>query len=185
VTQADVAEMLEEAKAGDLERVHAFVSTLVWSSNPNKDEIVTESLLTIADKLKAGLPSILLAPQLAGIVNIHSMRVAKRESKATNALSVGGDEQLARLSNELDDPASTFERAEQVRAEIALLKKMKREKPREFAVLMADYQKMSPVEYFAKHRGELLTSANAWKLRERGKKTAKKGLQEIRKDPSS
>lgn len=181
----EVVEILERAHAGDLERLMRLVSSLVRSDNRDKDEIVIESMLTIAKKLKSGKPPVLLADQIGGIVRNHKLRVYTRETKAGDALAVGGDEQLARHASEETDPAAILERLEQVDAEISMLKKMKAEKPRAFALLMADYQGMPAVEFFAKHRGEALTPANAWKLRERAKKTAAKGLQEIRKDSSS
>ena len=185
MTRADVLEALEEAKSGRFERLQFFISVCVRSTNPDKDEIVIESLFTIANKLKKGEPVILLADQLGGIVKNHRRRVYKRETKAKDALSIGGEEQLERLASEFDDPAAMLERAEQVNAVIAMYAKMKEEKPREFALLMADFHETPPVEFFEKLRGETLTPANAWKLRERAKKTAEKGLQEIRKDSSS
>lgn len=185
MTRADVVEALEEAKAGRLERLYLLISVSVRSTNPDKDEIVTESLLTIANKLRKGEPVTVLADQLGGIVKNHRLRAYKKETKAKDALSIGGAEQLERLASEFDDPAAVLERAEQVDAEIAMYARMKEEKPRAFALLMADFHEIPPVEFFEKLRGETLTPANAWKLRERAKKTAKKGLQEIRKDSSS
>jgi hypothetical protein len=181
----EVVEILERAHAGDYERLMRLVSSLVRSDNEDKDEIVIESMLTLANKLKSGEPPIVLAGQIGGIVKIHKLRVYTRETKARDALVVGGDEQLARHASDETDPAVTVERLEQLDAVIAMFEKMKAEKPREFALLMADYQEMPPVEFFAKLRGEALTPGNAWKLRERATKTAAKGLQKIRKDSSS
>ncbi len=185
MTRADVLEALEQAKTGNLDELQLLISVCVRSTDPDKDEIVTESLFTIADKVRRGVPVVLLADQLGGIVKNHRLRVYKRESKAKGALLIGSDEQLEQLSRELDDPAVILERATEVKAAIVTLNKMKEEKPREFALLMADFHKISPVEFFEKFRGETLTPTNAWKLRERAKKTAKKGLLEIRKDSSS
>jgi hypothetical protein len=185
VKREHIVEALEHAKEQRFERLHLLISVSVWSSNPDKDEIVTDCLLTIAGKLKKGDPVAMLADEFGGIVRNHRLRARQKTRKAKDVLAMGGDEQIERISSQYEDPAALFERTELVKAKIAMLADMKEKKPKQFALLMADYHEMSPIEFFKKIRGETLTPASMWKTRERAGDTVKKGLQEIRKDSSS
>jgi hypothetical protein len=180
-TKADVASMLDEAREGNYERLQIFVELLVRERHTDKLEIVTETLFIIAKKLAKGEPSVLLAPQIVGIVKNVRLEIYKRENKQTAALTLGGDEQLERYSSiESTDPAEIIAAAEVVRETIAMLARMKESDPRQFAILEARFSGISDDEYM-KLRGEVLKPGALRQLRTRTKKTLEKKMQEVRK----
>jgi hypothetical protein len=185
VIKKDVVEILDEARQGQYDKLHILLGLFVQDRNPDKTEIVADSLLTIAKKLNCGESSVLLAPQLSGIVKNHRLRVYTRARKRTDALTAGGDEQLERFGrSESSDPAEILETYERVDQEIAALAKMKEREPRQFAILMARHQGIPDSDYLTS-LGEDLTPDALRQLRARTKKTVTKAMQEIRKASES
>jgi hypothetical protein len=185
IEKAGVVAILDEARQGRYDKLHALLSVFVTHSHPDKAEIVTESLFTIATKLKSGEPSVLLAPQLSGIVKNHRLRVFTRERKQTDTVTAGGDEQLERYGRrESSDPAEILEAFELVDEEIAALAKIKEKEPRQFALLMARHQGIPDSDYL-KSLGEDLSPDGLRQLRARTKKTTIKAMQQIRKASES
>jgi hypothetical protein len=185
IGKADVVAILDEARQGRYEALHILLERFVPRSHPNRIDILTDSLLAIAAKLDSGEPSALLAPQLSGIAKNHRRRVDARERKHTDALTVGGDEQIERYGpTESSDPAEILKTHERVAEEIVALVKMKENEPRQFAILMARHQGIPDGEYL-KSLGEDLTPNAVRQLRRRTKKTVTKAMQEIRKASES
>lgn len=185
IEKADVIAILDEARQGRYEALHILLERFVPRGHPNRIDILTDSLLAIAKKLDSGEPSVLLAPQLAGIAKNHRRRVDARERNQTDALTVGGDEQLERFGpTESSDPAEILATHERVAEKIGALVKMKENEPRQFAILMARHQGIPDGEYL-KSIGEDLKPDALRQLRARTKKTVTKAMQEIRKASES
>jgi len=183
IVKRDVVAILDEARNGRYEKLHVLLSMFVRNTDQNKAEIVSESLFTISKKFATGDPSIVLAPQLSGIVRNHSRRVYEREEKATAALVPGGDAELERYAlDEASDPAKVIEKAELVEEQIVRLRKMKENQPRQFAILMARHQGIPDGE-FLKSQGEDISNEALRQLRARAKKTSAKTMQQTRKGP--
>jgi hypothetical protein len=185
IKKADVVAILDEARQGRYDELHVLLGLFVPGSHPDKTEILTESLYAILTKVQSGEPSVLLAPQISGIVKNHRRRIEARERKQTDALTTGGDEQIERFGpTESSDPAEILETFERVADKIGALVTMKENEPRQFAILMARHQGIPDGEYL-KSLGEDLTPDALRQLRARTKKTVTKAMQEIRKASES
>jgi hypothetical protein len=185
IKKADVVAILDAARQGQYDDLQILLGVFVPGSHPDKTEILTESLYTIAKKLDSGEPSVLLAPQLAGIAKNHRRRIEVRERKQTAALTTDGDEQLERFGlTESSDPAEIFEAYERAAEQISVLVQMKEHEPRQFAILIARHHGIPDGEYL-ESLGEDLTPDALRQLRARTKKTATKAMQEIRKASES
>jgi hypothetical protein len=183
---ADVVAILDEAKRSrDYDPLERLLFAFMKGNNPHNAEIVQEALIEIARKLREGEPTILLGPQLGGILKNCGKRVRERMITANERLALTDNEQfLDVFVDEGADPALVLDRLEDLDAKIELLSRIKERNPRQFAVHQADYQRVPVNEYFQSTLGETITAQNARKLRERGKKTFEKELQRIRKDTS-
>jgi len=185
IKRENVVAALDEARVGRYDDLHLLLSVFVRDSDHYKTQIVTESLLAITKKLETGEPSVLLAPQLGGIVKYQRLRILQKERKHTDAIMPGGDEQFARFGyRDSLDPAEIFETAQRVKEEVAFLKTMKETNPRQFKILVAHYHGISAAAYF-KALGENLSPDAVRALRARTKKTTTNALKDIRKASDS
>ena len=182
----DVVAVLDEAKrTGAYDPLQRLCFAFMKGGNPDTAEIVQEALIEVARKLREGEPTILIAPQLRGILKNCGRRVLERQTDADKRIALTDREQfLDVVVDAAADPALVFERRAELHAKIELLAKMKEQNPRRFAVLQANYHQVPVTEYFKRALGETITHQNARKLRERLKKTLEKGLAQIRKDTS-
>lgn len=182
----DVVAVLDEAKrTGAYDPLQRLFFAFMKGGNPDNAEIVQDALIEVARKLHQGEPTILIAPQLGGILKNCGRRVLGRRTDADKRLALTDREQfLDVVVDDAADPALVFERRAELHAKIELLAKMKKQNPRRFAVLQANYHRVPVTEYFKRALGETITDQNARKLRERVHKTLEKGLAQIRKDTS-
>ncbi|MFZ1125733.1 MAG: hypothetical protein WAN59_11405 [Candidatus Baltobacteraceae bacterium] len=167
----------------DVDAIHALVFLMVSSVDPDRDEIVNDSVMAVRDMLAQGLPAKILAPQLGGIVNNHRLRVHARERKAHSRL-LEDDSDLLNARDTTTEPERLLTRLEDFREQIIVLKTMKIQRPADFERVVAQYQKKDA-------RGLGVPSGNARKSDAensadyRARQHAKKLLQQIRKDKSS
>lgn len=184
-SNAEVIRILDEAQKGDYDSLNRLFISFLRPGDPDLIELVTDSMLAVLRKMGKGDTSIVLAPQLGGILRNCKKQLLDRQIQANEKLAISIDQLEDKPAFEIFDPANAVVRKEQVDAEVAMLKELKEKNPRHHAVLVADVQGVAAVEYFKEVRGEHLTPEYARQLRRRAKNILKKGSQEIRKDSSS
>ena len=185
-SKTTVVEILDEARTTrDYDRLQRLLYVFLRSDLDKKAEIVQETLIEISKKIDAGVPSYLLAPKLRGFLNTCARRLNAEKKRFDRRLGDTGDEVFDVVAPRSDDPAVLFARLEDMNDKVARLLMLRDSNPRYFEAFVADAQEVPIPEHFEEKFGERITSANARKLRERGRLKLNTDSEQIRKDSSS
>ncbi len=191
MTNSEYVEALDEArrKGGDWRPLEAVCYLSLHPADPRKKEIVHETLVAILGKFDAGEPSVLIAPQIGGIVANQRLQARQREQRMyKRLLPVGDDEyRLDTTAPADDEPANVAvtleefqERVEIVRSALA---KVKAENVRQYELLWADLNDVSAAAHLQQVFGKPLKPGAVRALRHRAHASAARHL-EVRKETS-
>jgi hypothetical protein len=192
VTIEDYVEALDQARkcGGDWEPLRLLLYASVRRQDPLKAEIIQASLIAILAKLNCGIPSIVIAPQVAGIVHYQRLRLLRAEKRQVRELQFVGNEAhlLDRSSNPEEDPLEVVIRREEMEVAVEVvrhaLEVVRTENPRQYEVIMAELEDASATARLAQAFGERLEPGAVRALRHRAKKTLEQQVKEIRKGAS-
>ncbi len=186
VTKRTRIEILADARRGNLEELRRLLFTMIRRNNPDRDEVLNNSLMAVYEKLKDGVPHSAIAQQLGGIVQKQSLRIWEREAFAQRVLLSENELHLLEKADELSDPAREVERLEDLNERISVLRKIKTERPGDFEVLVAEVREGDASDRLGASSTHERKSAASYSARYRAHKNAKKLLENTRrKDTSS
>ena len=192
MTNAEYVDALDEARrdGGDWEPLKQACYQSIHPADLRKKEIVHETLIAIYKKFVAGEPSVLIAPQIGGIVRNQRLRADQRRQRMYKRLVPVGDEEqrLDGMAPDQFEPEHAtvtreefLERVEMVRA---ALEKIKAEKPRQYELIWADMNDVSAAAHLQQVFGKPLTPGAVRTLRHNAHASIAKHLTNVGKETS-
>ncbi len=151
---------------------------------------MNETLIAIHKKFVAGEPSVIIAPQIGGIVHNQKLRAQQRELRVYEHLVPVGDDEhrLDGLAPSEDDPALATVTVEELQERVELvrsaLESLKAENPRQYELIWADMNDVSATAHLHSIFGKPLKAEAVRALRHRAHVSMARHLAEVRKEGS-
>jgi hypothetical protein len=169
----------------DVDAIYRAVFLTVRSDEPDKDEIVVESVMAIHKMLSDGVPAKDIARQFYGIIRNHGRRVHEREGYERRGLVAEEEVPLLEGVDARTEPGSRLSRLEEFDEKIATLMRMRVERPDDFARLLTQYRADDERDQNGGADPKIRQPDAVYSADYRARQQAKKMLQQTRKDASS
>jgi len=169
----------------DVDAIYRAVFLTVRNDEPDKDEIVVESVMAIHKMLSDGIPAKEIARQFHGIIRNHGRRVHEREGHARRGLVSEDEVPLLEGVDTRTEPGSHLARLEDFDDKIDVLTRMRAERPNDFARLLAQYHVDDERDQHGTTGPKTRQPDAVYSADYRARQQAKKMLQQTRKDTSS